>query len=73
MQKLKTGDIVVVKDHGVSKIGKITEVGRKGKSKVFSVIMENGTHHTHLQTDVKNSMYYIDTNATAIINKNIEV
>lgn len=69
MHKFKIGDIVVVKDNGVNKVGMICEIGRKNKAKVFSVQMENGTMHTLLQIDNFGSMYYIDSNASKIIQK----
>lgn len=72
MHRFKIGEVVAVKGNGSLKLGKIFEIGRKNKAKVFSVLMENGTVHTHLRVDAPNSMYYIDSNASKIIQKNVE-
>lgn len=61
MRKFKINDSVIVKDQGSNKVGKIFEIGRKNKVKVYNVLMESGTVHYFLQMDNPNALYYIDS------------
>lgn len=65
---IKKDDIVVVCENGKNKIGKVLSTGRKNKNKVYTVIMENGTIHSHIQADAPHLLYYINTSASNLIN-----
>jgi hypothetical protein len=73
MHTIKLNDVVVVNERGVNKIGKVTDIGRKNKTRVYTVIMESGVRHTLIQADVKTAMYYVDTELTRVVSEKIKI